>query len=82
MRRVIIAMEIGLLLYTAVATLCCWRINVKRWIVHPPGFTLQNNIDCFIVCGASAKGFFLWTTGNSCYRSLTENWKLLLQEIL
>jgi hypothetical protein len=50
---------IGLLLYTTVATLCCWGINVKRWSVHPPGFTLQNNIDCFIACGAPAKGVFM-----------------------
>lgn len=59
MHRVIIAMEIGLLLYTRVATLYCGRINVKRWSVHPPGFTLQNNIDCFIACGASATGDFM-----------------------
>jgi len=52
-------MEIGLLLYTRVAVLYYGRINVKRWSVHPPGFTLQNNIDCFIACGASATGGFM-----------------------
>lgn len=59
MHRVIIAMEIGLLLYTTAATLYCWRVNVKRWSVHPLGFTLQNNIDCFIACGASTTGGFV-----------------------
>jgi len=59
MHRVIIAMEIGLLLYTTVATLCCKGINVKRWCVHPSGFTLQNNINCFIASGASATGGFM-----------------------
>jgi hypothetical protein len=27
--------------------------------VHPPGFTLQNNIDYFIACGASVAGVFM-----------------------
>lgn len=59
MHRVIIAMEIGLLLYTRVATLYYGGINVKRWSVLPPGFTLQNDIDCFIACGASVTGGFM-----------------------
>lgn len=78
MHRVIIAMEMGLLPYTTVATLCCWRINVKRWSVHPPGFTLQNNIDCFIACGASTKGGFM----DDEELMLKMSYGKLLQEIL